>query len=150
LPPLADRAEDLPLLAQLFLEEANARGAKQLAGLAPETLDVLAAYDWPGQLDELAEFIHQAHDRAEGSQIIPPDLPQRIFLAADAMRYARQPEETIVLEDFLAEIERELIERALARAKGNKTKAAQLLGMTRPRLYRRLVQLGLATEGEEN
>jgi DNA-binding NtrC family response regulator len=61
----------------------------------------------------------------------------------------RRPEETIVLEDFLGTIERELIERALARAKGNKTKAAQLLGMTRPKLYRRLVQLGFVQADAE-
>ena len=56
----------------------------------------------------------------------------------------RRPQEKIVLEQFLGEIELELIRRALSEAKGNKTKAASLLGMTRPRLYRRLVQLGLA------
>ena len=51
-------------------------------------------------------------------------------------------EETIVLEEFLGRIERELIERALRRARGNKSRAARLLGLSRPRLYRRLVQLG--------
>jgi DNA-binding NtrC family response regulator len=55
----------------------------------------------------------------------------------------RKAEETIVLDEYLACIERELLNRAMARSKGNKTKAARLLGLTRPRLYRRLVQLGL-------
>jgi DNA-binding NtrC family response regulator len=143
LPPLARRREDLPLLAQLFLEEANARGGKQLGGFTPEALDRLAGYGWPGNLDELAQVVAQAHARAEGPRITPGDLPERLRLAADAAARPARPEETIVLDEFLARVERELICRALARAKGNKARAARLLGLSRPRLYRRLVQLGL-------
>jgi DNA-binding NtrC family response regulator len=143
LPALADRPEDLPLVAQRLLEEVNAAGVKQLSGFSAEALDALAGYDWPGDLQELSEFVAEAHAQAEGHLVQPRDLPSRLRLAADASRFARKPDETIVLEQFMAEIERELIERALARARGNKAKAARLLGMTRPRLYRRLVQLGL-------
>ena len=143
LPPLAERRGDLPLLAQLFVEEANARSGKQLAGLSPEALDCLEAYPWPGNLDELIRMLDEAHNKAEGVEIGVNDLPRQIHLAQAAAAHPRRPEETIVLEEFLARIERELLARAMARAKGNKTKAAKLLGMTRPRLYRRLVQLGL-------
>jgi len=143
LPPLAERRGDLPMLAQLFVEEANQRSPKQITGFTPEALDRLDAYPWPGNVDELAQIVAQAHQRAEGPQITPGDLPERIHLAAAAAAHPRRPEETIVLGEFLGRIERELILRALAQAKGNKTKAAKLLGMTRPRLYRRLVQLGL-------
>ncbi|HUT90644.1 MAG TPA: sigma 54-interacting transcriptional regulator [Thermoguttaceae bacterium] len=150
LPPLAERRGDLPLLAQLFLEEANARGTKQLAGFSPEALDRLDGYAWPGNLDELAQMVTEAHRRAEGARIEVGDLPERIHLAAYAAAHPRRPEETIVLDEFLGRIERELIHRALAQAKGNKTKAAKLLGMTRPRLYRRLVQLGLEEDSPES
>jgi transcriptional regulator of acetoin/glycerol metabolism len=143
LPSLAERREDLPLVAQLFLEEVNSRGGKQLAGFTPEALDALHAYPWPGNLDELAAMVAVAHQRAEGPQIALADLPEEIHLAAAAAARPRKPEETIVLDEFLARVQRELIERALRRAKGNKTRAARLLGMTRPRLYRRMVQLGL-------
>ena len=143
LPPLAQRRHDLPTLAQWFLEEVNARAAKQIAGFSPEALDMLDAYHWPGNLDELAAAVAEAHQRAEGPEIGLGDLPQRLHLAAGAAAHPRRTETTIVLDEFLAQIELELIRRALARAKGNKTKAAKLLGMTRPRLYRRLVQLGL-------
>ena len=143
LPALADRPEDLPLVAQRLLEEVNAATAKQLSGFSPEALDALAGYDWPGDLQELSELVAEAHAQAEGHQVQVRDLPGRLRLAADSSRFARKPDETIVLEQFMGEIERELIERALARARGNKAKAARLLGMTRPRLYRRLVQLGL-------
>jgi DNA-binding NtrC family response regulator len=143
LPPLAERREDLPMLAQLFLEEANVRGSKQVAGFSPEALDRLDGYPWPGNLDELAQFVAEAHKRAEGFRIEVGDLSERIHWAAQAAAHPRRSEEKIVLDEFLARIERELIERAMREAKGNKTKAAELLGMTRPRLYRRLVQLGL-------
>ncbi len=74
------------------------------------------------------------------------DLPQRLEFAAQAIARPRKLDERIVLPEFLAQIERELIERALRRTKGNKAKAARLLGMTRPRLYRRMVQLRLIEE----
>ena len=127
----------------MFLEEFNARGGKQLSGFSPETLDQLAAYPWPGNIDELAAMVGEAFDRAERPLVSPADLPQRIYLAAAASRRPRRDAEPIELESFLAGIELELIRRALRLAKGNKTKAARLLGLTRPRLYRRMVQLGL-------
>ncbi|OHB72133.1 MAG: hypothetical protein A2V70_07440 [Planctomycetes bacterium RBG_13_63_9] len=142
LPPLAQRREDLPLLAQLFLEEANSRSAGQLSGFSAKALDVLDAYGWPGNVDELAQAVAAAHRAAAGPEIGAEDLPRRIHLAASAAKVPPRVEETIVLDEFLGRIERELISRALSRAKGNKAKAARLLGMTRPRLYRRLVQLG--------
>jgi DNA-binding NtrC family response regulator len=148
LPPLAERLGDLPLLAQMLLEDCNAAGEKQLAGFAPEALEHLASYAWPGQIDELADVVRQVHERSAGPVVMRSDLPPRLSLAADAARHPRPVEEPIDLERHLADIERDLIERAIARAKGNKTKAARLLGLTRPRLYRRLVQLGLVTEAE--
>jgi DNA-binding NtrC family response regulator len=143
LPRLAERMEDAPLLAQMFVEEENRRGPKQIAGLSDEALDRMVAYPWPGNVAELAQAMTAAHARAEGPKIMPSDLPQRIQLLADATARPRKQDEAIDLERFMAGIEEELIRRALARAGGNKTKAARLLGMTRPRLYRRLVQLGL-------
>jgi DNA-binding NtrC family response regulator len=142
-PPLAARPEDIPPTAQRMLEEINGRSAKQLGGFTPEALDTLAQYAWPGEADELAEMVAAAHEKAEGPLVTVRDLPRRLFLAADARRYAREPDETIVLDEYLADIERELLRRAMERSKGNKTRAAALLGVTRPRLYRRLVQLGL-------
>lgn len=150
LPPLVERLEDVPLLAQAFLEEANVGADRQITGFTSAALDALAAYHWPLGVDELAETIREAHERATGGEITPQDLPSRLQYAAGAAAHPAKASDAIVLEEFLAQVERELIERALLRAKGNKSKAARLLGMTRPRLYRRLVQLGLeqADEGE--
>jgi DNA-binding NtrC family response regulator len=149
LPPLCQRSDDVPLLAQLFLEEANAASVKQVGGFSPEALDALAAYAWPGNVDELASLMREAHERATGAEVNVKDLPKRIHLAADAAARPPRVDEPIVLEQFLARVERELIIRALRRAKGNKSWAARLLGLTRPRLYRRLVQLGLEPPGAE-
>jgi DNA-binding NtrC family response regulator len=143
LPALNDRREDLPLLAQIFLEDCNRQGTKQVGGFAPEALDKLDAYAWPGNLDELVEIVAAAHKNAQGPAVKPEELPPQIHLAAQAAAHPRKTEEPIRLDEFLQRVERELIRRALSRAKGNKTRAARLLGLTRPRLYRRMVQLGL-------
>jgi DNA-binding NtrC family response regulator len=131
----------------MLLEENNAQGGPQLSGFSSEALDELVAYPWPGNTDELAQFVAEATGRAAGPVVGTPDLPPRIRLALGAAAFPAPAEERIVLDDFLAEIERELIERALVQAKRNRTKAAGLLGVTRARLHRRLIQLGLAEPG---
>jgi transcriptional regulator with PAS, ATPase and Fis domain len=143
LPPLSGRLEDVPLLAQAFLEQSNASSTKQVGGFTSEALDQLAAYPWHENLDELAAVVREAHDRAHGGEVAARDLSERIRWAADAALHPPRNDSAIVLEEFLARLEKELIGRALRRAKGNKSKAAKLLGLTRPRLYRRLEQLGL-------
>jgi DNA-binding NtrC family response regulator len=143
LPALSDRLEDLPKLAQLFLEDSNIAAGNQVGSFAEESLNLLASYAWPGNLDELEAAVAEAHRAAQGPVVRPADLPRRIHFAAEATARSRKADDPVVLEEFLARVERELIERAMARAKGNKTRAAKLLGMTRPRLYRRLVQLKL-------
>jgi transcriptional regulator with PAS, ATPase and Fis domain len=148
LPPLVARLEDLPLLAQAFLEEANAQSTKQIGGVSRDALDRLAAYAWPGNIDELADVIRQAHQRATGGEITARDLASQILWAADAGAHPPRADEAIVLGEFLKRVEKELIVRAMRRAKNNKSKAARLLGLTRPRLYRRLIQLGLEPPGD--
>ena len=143
LPPLRSRSGDVPLLAQFFLEESNAAGKRQLAGFAPAALDELVAYEWPENVAELAQVVREACERAAGPQVLPSELPDRIHLAAHAVAHGKDEPQTIELDSYLAGIERELIERALKQARGNKTRAAELLGVNRARLLRRLAQLGL-------
>ena len=140
--PLTERIADLPLLAQAFVERANLHSVKQIGGLAREALDHLSAYAWPGNVDELAEVVGQAHERAAGGEITVADVPKQICWSAESGVHPPRTEESIKLEEFLGRVEKELIARAMRRAKNNKSKAAKLLGLTRPRLYRRLVQLG--------
>jgi len=140
LPRLVERSEDIPPLAQLFLEKLNAEGAKQVGGFSPEALDQLRLYSWPNNTDELIGMIRQSHDRAEGPLVGKSDLPRRITVAADAAAVARHQTETIELDAFMAEIEVELMRRALQQAKGNKAAAARSLGISRQRLLRRWQQ----------
>ena len=149
LPPLRKREGDLPLLAQFFLEEFNSRGGKQLAGFSPEALDLLFAYSWPGNVDELAEVIRHACEQAGSPLVQVADLPARLHHAAEKEAHPPPSEERIDLDAYLGQIETELLRRAMAQARGNKTKAAELLGIHRARLIRRLVQLGLAPAAAE-
>jgi DNA-binding NtrC family response regulator len=149
-PTLADRLDDLPLLAQCFLESANHGSAKQMGSVRPDALDQLALYRWPGELEELRGVIRAAHAAATTHELAPADLPAIVHHAAKAAAAPRRAPEKIVLDELLESIEREVIIRALAQAGGNKSAAAELLGMKRPRLYRRLVQLGLLKETVED
>jgi DNA-binding NtrC family response regulator len=149
LPSLVDRIEDLPVLAQYFLEASNHGSSKQVGSFRRDALDRMALYSWPGQLDQLHEAVTAAHRVAKSHEISTADLPTILEHASRAAKQSRREPERIVLDELLGSIEKEAIVRALSQAGGNKSEAAALLGMTRPRLYRRLVQLGLAREGEE-
>ena len=115
-------------------------------------MPVLQAYDWPGNLSELARVIDVAHDhlrsqtRAEKamSLIDMDDLPASIrgHLGAAHLPPAAAPS-IKPLDELLTEIERRLIETALSRARQNKSRAAEFLGISRPRLYRRIKELNL-------
>ncbi|MEX2170696.1 MAG: sigma 54-interacting transcriptional regulator [Pirellulales bacterium] len=148
-PPLATRAEDLPLLVQYFLEEANVDSTRQVGSVSQEVIERLALYHWPGEIAELREVIHGAHANCSGHELQVANLPMVVHHAAQAAQFAELPTEVIELDEFLRGIERELVLRAMEQSQGNKALAARMLGMTRPRLYRRLVQLGLPSGGDE-
>jgi len=149
LPPLRCRKEDIPLLAQMFLEENNESANRQRGGFTSEALDALVQYYWPGNIEELEQLVTEAHPK--GTSILVPlsDIPIRIRHVFDAAVQTPADDKPIELESFLQNIEKELIERALRLADGNKSKAAELLGITRPRLYRRLEFFGLLSESAE-
>lgn len=146
LPPLAQRLNDLPQLLQWRLEQLNRGSAKQLAGVTADACELLALYSWPGELAQLGEVLGQAFAQCDGVAIEPRHLPPLLRHSAHAAEHTSPPAPTIQLDEFLLEIERELVERALHTAEGNKAEAARLLGVTRPRLYRALERFNLASE----
>ena len=148
LPALRDRREDIPLLAQRMVEEHNADGGRQLAGFSPAALDRLASLPWVGNVEELSAVVREACQAVSSVWIGESDLPARVRAIVAAGLHPRREPETIDLDAFLLEVEKELMERAMRQAKGNKAHAARLLGVSRNRLLRRLEQLGLITREE--
>ncbi len=136
---LVDRRQDIPYLAQAVVEQFNDANHKQLAGIDEPTMEALVRYAWPAELNELIEVIDAACMVATESKIRTCDLPQYLRIAIRATSAENTLEKTTIdLDAFLAEIEDELIRRAVAHTKGNKSEAARLLGISRPRLLRRL------------
>ncbi|MGH7529846.1 MAG: sigma-54-dependent transcriptional regulator [Gemmatimonadales bacterium] len=127
-PPLRDRREDIPLLAAHFLSRYAQRYRKAVAQLHPDAMQALLTYHWPGNVRELEHTVERAVLLAEGDQVRAGDLS--LQGATDGA--AR-------LEDMsLEDVERILIQKALARYEGNVSAAAKALGLSRSALYRRL------------
>ncbi|MEX0700864.1 MAG: sigma 54-interacting transcriptional regulator [Planctomycetales bacterium] len=144
LPPLAERPDDLPPLAQHFLEARNRGAARQIGGIDDAVWRKFREYNWPGNLDELSRVIAAACDACGGNTLGAADLPFRFRTGLDAQATGpAKAARPIPLQPFLEEVERERIRLALEQARDNKSKAAELLGITRPRLYRRMQALGI-------
>ncbi|MDR1486331.1 MAG: sigma 54-interacting transcriptional regulator [Planctomycetaceae bacterium] len=143
LPALRNRREDIPLLAQMFLEEQNRELDRQHAGFTAEAMDIMLHHSWPRNLDELEEMVAEAHGNSTSSLVTALELPLRLRQVFDAAAKPERDEKPINLDLFMRQIERELIERAIKLARGNKSKAAKMLGLNRPKLYRRMELLGL-------
>ncbi len=147
--PLRDRLDDLPLLAQHLLERANLKGDRRREGLTRSALDALLGYDWPGNFLELARVIDDAHGRGTDDFIQVEDIPASIRgHLGGAYQPPQQPSGPISLKEMLTRVERRLIEKALERAGDNKSRAAKMLGINRPFLYRRIKELGIADDTE--
>jgi len=144
LPPLRQRPDDLPLLAQSILESLNRDSERQVGGFSDQVWHQFREYNWPGNLDELTAVIQEARAKVSGTQIQVQDLPFRFRAGLDGQ--AVGPPLTprpMPLEPLLAQVETEQIQRALEQSRHNKSKAAALLGITRARLYRRMQSLGI-------
>jgi DNA-binding NtrC family response regulator len=144
LPKLRDRSVDIPLLVQRLIESLNARTGRSVEGLSAEALERLSLYTWPGEWAELTRIVEEAHRSCQGSRIEVQDLPQVLQHALHVYQHPPRAPEPIQLDETLDRIEREILRRALQLTKGNRARAAKLLGISRPRLLRRLEQLGLS------
>ena len=134
LPPLRERTEDLPTLAGHFLEKYSAKNRKDIRGLHPEALEALLAYTWPGNIRELENTLERAVILCLGEQITLRELPVAVRQAAASTErpFALRPGHT------LKEMEKDLIRATLAQTDGNRTRAAEILGITRQTLQNKL------------
>jgi PAS domain S-box-containing protein len=141
LPPLRDCRPTLPRLIELLLPRTG--GERPALGMTPTACEILEGYSWPGNIRELFTALRDAGARAAGRQIDAGDLPVYLRMPAEL------PERLLPLDELLEQVERRLIQLALRRSRGNKSKAADLLSVWRPRLLRRMEALGIAdNEGD--
>ncbi len=133
IPPLRERREDIPVLAQHFLRRFAAKNAKTMTGFAEETLDILQTYSWPGNVRELENVIERAVVLTRSPMISPADLPETLVGSDQAARHL-----VISIGTPLEEVEDRLIEETLRYTKGDKTLAAKLLGIATRTIYRRV------------
>jgi two-component system, NtrC family, response regulator AtoC len=137
LPPLRERAVDIPLLAQAFLKEFAAENGKTLAGFSADAMETLQHYAWPGNVRELRTAVEHAVVLCRGERISRRDLPATL-----REQPAASPSAAATAEEggrlTVKEAEKQLIVRALAECKGNRTEAARKLGLSRRTLHRKL------------
>ena len=141
LPPLRHRREDILLLAKHFLAMYAEKHNRSFRMIAPDAIDLLMNYDWPGNVRELQNAIEQAVVICDSEIIHPDDLPEKVHFA-DAQVHVIIPENRFEFKDILNEVleqtESQLINRALELTEGNRTKAAELLGISRRGLLYKL------------
>ena len=134
IPPLRKRPSDIPLLAFHFLEKFDHQMGRSLRGIAGESIRLLEDYPWPGNVRELENAIERAVALEKGGEISPDSLPERVVRGPvsplDQAVLAQLPEEGLDLEKHIEGIERRLLEAALARSNGVRTRAAHLLRMS--------------------
>jgi DNA-binding NtrC family response regulator len=138
MPPLRERKDDIPLLVNHFVRKFN---PSQDVGVDREALALLTAYGWPGNVRELENAIERASVLKRGNTITPAELPDKIKKEKNSVEniVLNLPDEGISLED----LEKNLIIKALERNKGNQTRAAEYLGITRPTLIYRMEKYGI-------
>ena len=142
IPPLCERADDIILLAEFFIEKFNREFNKKVEGIAPDGIEALRRHDWPGNVRELRNAIERAMILGSSSMISASDLalslqPGGADGAAEG-RLLKLPEDGLDME----ELERDLVRQALEASGGTQSKAARLLGMTRDQIRYRLEKYG--------
>jgi transcriptional regulator with AAA-type ATPase domain len=143
-PPLRERMESLPLLLPRLLERTVEGDSRRPMGLSAEALEAARGYSWPGNLRELHAVLSAAQRHAKGERIEVSDLPAYLRLAQRMDETpGKPPARPLPLDELLKKAERRLIELALKRTGGHKTRAAEILSIWRMRLTRRMQALGI-------
>lgn len=140
IPPLRERPEDIPLLAEYFLRILRAKTPSSVHEISPETKKILLNYSWPGNARELKNVIERAIVFARGNEILPEHLPLEL-----TKQEGKKKDKDDILPMSLAEMEERHILKVLEHTSGNKFRAAELLGISRSTLYEKLKQYGIGT-----
>jgi DNA-binding NtrC family response regulator len=135
-PALRERRQDLLKLIQYFLKQYAAKHARKVERVAPAALELLQAYDYPGNARELANIVERAVIVAAGPSIEESDLPVGLSAAVKAQQRKAQPRS-------LAQLEAAYISEVLAATNGNKTECARILGISRKNLYEKIARYDL-------
>jgi len=142
IPPLRERPEDIPILAEHFLKAYSEDIDRELAGFAPDVFEMLQSHPWPGNVRELRNMVRRAAALAEhGEQIqtyhFPPEITQGESLIQALLS------EQLGLSAAVERLQRRLVENALQECDGNRTHAAQILKIDRSNLIRLMKRLGI-------
>ena len=140
LPPLRERREDIPPLADHFLAIYREKNRKPVRGISGKALDLLIRYDWPGNIRELENCIERAVILSREEVIVPADFPPPILMLSQE---DRTDGFAIPSGISLEEVERVLIVKTLDETGGNRTRASEILGINRRTLQNKLKQYGL-------
>ncbi len=138
IPPLRDRPEDIPMLVQSFVQKYGASREKPVTDVSPEAMAVLSRYSWPGNVRELEHVIERAVVLTPHSIILPDDLPQAVQSAASAAGDRAGGWMT------LDNLERDYILRVMESQRRDLGRTAEILGIHRKTLLRKLRQYGMA------
>ena len=134
MPPLRERKEDIPILVQHFIHKFSMELKKAVSSVSEDALKILLNYFWPGNVRELENIIQRAITLSQHEVILPDDLPASIIQKNDEKLFEKAMEEKFTLD----QLEKEYVKRVLIETGGNKSKAAERLGLDRKTLYRKL------------
>ncbi|MBW1982467.1 MAG: sigma-54-dependent Fis family transcriptional regulator [Deltaproteobacteria bacterium] len=153
MPPLRERPEDIPLLAQHFLEKYSRQMGKDIRKISAFALDILKSYNFPGNIRELENIIERSVALETSNIVLPDSLTLSSFKQTQAQTHPAAvtmglPPDGIDLDEVLGQLERDLLQQALARTHGAKQKAADLLGISFRSFRYRLAKYGLGEEDE--
>jgi transcriptional regulator with PAS, ATPase and Fis domain len=145
IPPLRERRDDIPVLANHFLKEIDASVGRKIKGFNQEAMNALTAYDWPGNARELRNVVERAVILSEQDIITAFDLPEKVGVKreSDAGEHADG-----TLKSMMNEHEREMIQKALEKYSGNKEAAGRALGIDLATLYRKINKYKIDTHHE--
>ncbi|MGQ9557071.1 MAG: sigma-54 interaction domain-containing protein [Desulfurispora sp.] len=156
IPPLRERREDIPALVDCFIQKFNRLFRMQVGGVAPEVQAVFQRYSWPGNVRELENVIERAFNVLEGDRITLAHLPAHLTALSaefgpDEEQVGEEKNNGIAsallsgqgLDQILEQSEKMIIMQALMLCKGNKARAASMLNISRPGLYKKLLKYGL-------